>query len=354
MITLSRISKQILTTLTVLFFGLTACKNSNSPDHVMTAPVMHDTRPWCIGRFVFGLPGDAEVYDQQFKYMGYSIASTKNVGRQEFARRVDTRERELETTMRLDPHKSFTPTKTPWSHQVVRPSEDSRFFVFGRYDVPSEEQVYDVEGYAVSDETLFTLKNKFGDGYDQTAIRNASEILRNIHPREDWDVPSDGAFCFNGGAIGGKPLAGFDATLAVRLVPARPSNLIVKLRESVDVDQQSSLLKGLPAFQIQLNSFVGRYKILRKGTRQFAGMQAEEFLIAISEDGVQKYQFYLLAPGVEGDISKPHTAIELLFGAAPDAVTPASEATSPVNEAQAIQAWDMVLNSFHYRGPTAK
>ncbi|WP_412022785.1 T6SS immunity protein Tli4 family protein [Burkholderia cepacia] len=319
----------------------------------MTAPVMHDTRPWCIGRFALELPGDAEVYNQQFKYMGYSIASTKNVSRQEFARRIDTRELELATTMRLDPHKSFTPTKTPWSHQVVRPSEDSRFFVFGRYDVPSEEQVYDVEGYALSDETLFVLKNKFGGGYDQTAIRNATEILRNIHRRTDWDVPSDGAFCFDGGAIGGKPLPGFDATLAVGLVPGRPSNLIVKLRESVNVDQQASLLDGLPAFEIRLKSLVGRYKVLRKGKRQFAGMQAEELLIAISEEGVQKYQFYLLAPGVERDISQPHTAIELLFGAAPDAVTPASEATSPVSETQAIQAWDALLNSFHYRGPTA-
>lgn len=69
---------------------------------------------------------------------------------------------------------------------------------------------------------------------------------------------------------------------------------------------------------------------------------------------MQKYQFDLLAPGVECDLSKPHTGIQLLFGAAPDAVTPASEPTSPVNEAQAIQAWDTVLNSFHYRGPTAK
>ncbi|WP_407970989.1 T6SS immunity protein Tli4 family protein [Burkholderia pyrrocinia] len=129
---------------------------------------------------------------------------------------------------------------------------------------------------------------------------------------------------------------------------------IGRLRESIDVDQQASLLDGLPAFEIQLKSLVGRYKILRKGKRQFAGMQAEELLTAISEDGVQKYQFYLLARGVERDLSKPRTAIQLLFGAAPDAVTSASEATSPVNEAQAIQAWDTVLNSFHYRGPTAK
>ncbi|WP_175783126.1 T6SS immunity protein Tli4 family protein [Burkholderia anthina] len=320
----------------------------------MTAPLMHDTRPWCIGRFVLDLPRDAEVYNEQFKYMGYSIESTRNVSTQEFAHQVDARERELRATMRLDPHKSFTATKTPWVHQVVQPSEDSRFFVFSRYDVPQEEQIYDVEGYAVSGKTLFTLKNRFGDGYDQTAIQNASEILRNIHPRGNWDIPPDSAFCFNGGVISGKALPGFDATLAVGLVPGRPSNLIVKLRESVDLDQQASLLKGLSEFESELKRYAHQYKILRKGPRQFAGMPAEELLIDISEDGVQKYQFYLLAAGVEGDYSKPHAGIQLIFGAAPDDVTPAAEATSPVSKEQAIQAWDSVLNSFHYRGPTAK
>lgn len=354
MTTLNRFGKQFLIALAILLWVLTACRNSKSLDPIMTAPLMHDARPWCIGRFVLDLPHDAEVYNEQFNYMGYSIESTQNISAQEFAQRVDARERELKTAMRLDPHRSFAATKIPWVHQVVRPSDNSRFFVFGRYDVPQEEQVYDVEGYAVSDKTLFTLKNTFGDGYDQMAIQNASQILRNIHPRGNWDIPPDSAFCFNGGVIKGKPLLGFDATLAVGLVPGRPSNLIVKLRESVDVDQQASLLDGLPAFEIQLKSLTGRYKILRKGKRQFAGMQAEELLMAISEDGVQKYHFYLLAPGVERDLSKPHTAIQLLFGAAPDSITSASEATSPVNEAEAIQAWDTVLSSFHYRGPAAK
>lgn len=97
--------------------------------------------------------------------------------------------------------------------------------------------------------------------------------------------------------------------MAVGLVPGRPSNLIVKLRESVDLDQKASLLNGLSEFESELKPYAHRYKILRKGQRQFAGMRAEELLIDISEDGVQKYQFYLLAPGVEGDNSKPHAGI---------------------------------------------
>lgn len=350
MTTLNQFTNRIAVALVAFSVGMAACSKSNPSELPMTTPVMHDTRPWCIGRFVVDLPHDAEVYNQEYKYMGYSIDVAKNLGQQEFVRRVEAREHELKTKLRVDPHNSFSPTKTPWLHQAVQPNDYSRLFVFGRYDVPPAELSYDVEGYAWSHDTQFTLKNKFGDGYDQSAVQNASEILRNIRPRDEGDVPNDGAFCFNGGLIGGKQLPAFDATVAAGLVPGRPSNLIVKLRESVAADQKASLLSGLSEFEAQLKPYAGHYKVLRKGKRQVAGIQAEEILVDIHEDGVQKYQFYLLAAGVEGDPSKPHTAIQLLFGAEPDAVNPASVTTSPVNEEQAVQAWDTVLNSFHYRG----
>lgn len=348
------LSKRIPILLTLLSLALVACTKSNasaSPIPKMNTPVMHDTRQWCIARFVLDLPKDAQVYAHDYKYMGYSIETRSGVSRQEFIDQVDAREHELKTKMRVDPHKSFASTSHAWLQQSLQPDTNSRFFVFGRYDVPPDELVYETEGFAFSDGTLFTLKNKLGGQYDRTdALRNADEILRNIRPRGDWDVPQDGAFCFNGGAIGGKPMPGFDATLAARLVPGRPSNLVVQLRESVDVDKDASLLKDLEQLKEQLKPYAGHYTILRTGKRQFGGMQAEEMLVDIHADGVQKYEFYLLAPGVDGDPSKPHAAIQLLFGGEPDNDTPASIATSPVDKEQALQAWDTVLDSFHYRG----
>ncbi len=320
----------------------------------MTASVMPDTRPWCIGRFALDLPGDIAVYNQQFKYMGYTIEVTRNMSKSAFVQHVDAREEKLKTTLRTDISSIAGTTNNVWLRQEVRPSENTRLFVYRDADATSVDLPYDAEGYAWSGDTLFTLKTLFGVQYNERTLQVADQILRHIRPRNDWDAPVDGAFCFDGGAIGGKPFHSFDATLSVALLPGTPSTFVVELRESVDVDQKASLLDGLPAFEIQLKSLLGRYTILRKGKRQFAGMQAEELLMAISEDGVQKYHFYLLAPGVERDLSKPHTAIQLLFGAAPDAVTSASEATSPVNEVQAIQAWDTVLNSFRYRGAGAE
>ena len=73
--------------------------------------------------------------------------------------------------------------------------------------------------------------------------------------------------------------------------------------------------------------------------------------VHVQGDGIHAYHFYLFSPGAPGDLSKPNLTIQLLFGAAPDDGTPPTEATSPVNQAEAMQAWDSVLASIHYRGP---
>ncbi|WP_241332457.1 T6SS immunity protein Tli4 family protein [Burkholderia cenocepacia] len=344
-----RIHRSILP-LAIATLGVVACTPQKPSESSMSQPVMTDTRPWCIGRFAVDLPRTADVYVQDYKYMGYTIEPVPNVSKSDFDSRVSKREQELRTLMREDPHKAFAQTKTPWLHQTVEPSAASRLFVYSRYDDKPEDLVYDVEGYAEANDTLFVLKNRFGATYDQSAISNASEILKNIKPRSDWDVPSDGAFCFRGGAIGGRPLPGFDASVAARLVHGRPSNLIVTMRESVEGDRKNSTLDQLSKNDATLKQYAGNVDVLRKGTRDVAGMKAAEFAVHVQGDGIHAYHFYLFSPGVPGDLSRPNLTIQLLFGAAPDDGTPPAEATSPVNQAEAIQAWDSVLASFHYRG----
>lgn len=55
---------------TITLLGMIACTKNNPSVYVMTTPVMHDTRPWCIGRFALDLPSDIAVYNQQFPTTG--------------------------------------------------------------------------------------------------------------------------------------------------------------------------------------------------------------------------------------------------------------------------------------------
>lgn len=321
----------------------------------MSQAVMTNARPWCIGRFTFDRPQDSTVFDDNmvFKYMGYSISTQKPVTSDAFRQRVDSREHELRAALRRDMSNMPAYTKHSWLQQKVQPSATSTLFIYRDADSSSLGFSYDVEGYALSDNVLFVLKNSFGSDYDQQPVQIGSEILANIKPRGDWDIPSGGGFCFNGGVIGGRPYESFEARQTVMLVQGRPSLFVVDMRDSVDEDQKTSLLKDLPVMEAQMkatSSGSGDFRVLRKGRRNLAGNPAEEVLFSIHENGVQKYAFYLLAPGVDGDISKPHTALQLAFGADPDAENPAATMTSPVDEQQAVSVWDALLNSFHYRG----
>jgi len=77
-------------------------------------------------------------------------------------------------------------------------------------------------------------------------------------------------------------------------------------------------------------------------------MDAEEVLFELKEGDITSYRFYLLAPGDPSTLAKPHTAIQLLLGASSPDLAP-DQATSPVDEAGALQTWDTLLNSLRLR-----
>ncbi|QTD89817.1 hypothetical protein J4G50_18940 [Burkholderia anthina] len=96
----------------------------------MLRPIMHDTRPWCIGRFALDLPSNIDVYNQQFKYMGYTIETTPNMSKSMFVQHVDAREKKLRTELRTDMSSIAGTTSNVWLKQAVRPSDNTRLFVF--------------------------------------------------------------------------------------------------------------------------------------------------------------------------------------------------------------------------------
>ncbi len=132
-------------------------------------------------------------------------------------------------------------------------------------------------------------------------------------------------------------------------MPGRPALLVIKLRDAVDEDLAQPLTRNLRALRATLNRMPGRYSILRQGKRQVAGMDAEEVLFALRDGAVTVYRFYLLAPGNPATVEQPHASVELLLGAPARADLPPEVATSPVDEAGALQVWDTLLNSLRAR-----
>jgi hypothetical protein len=182
-------------------------------------------------------------------------------------------------------------------------------------------------------------------------IQRSTDVLRNVTYRDNWTVPTERGFCINGALMGGPSRNSEGVEQYFLLQPGRPSLFSIKMREAVDLDLKYSLLKGLPDLRKQLKDqgYSQYAHILREGKRKIAGMDAEEVLLSIKDGHFQAFRFYLTAPGTPGSTAQPHTDIRLSLGAEPRDGLPPDQATSPVDEAGAIQVWDTLLNSMRLR-----
>jgi hypothetical protein len=323
--------------------------------------LLADPRPWCIGRFVIDRPSRSGLSVERYEFVGDKINITNDVRPGTFKHKVDARENELRNNKRtysisyremqerrLD--SMIFETDIPWLETSSNPSENSRLFVYSEDDDASDLPFHG-EGYVLAGSTMLAMKFILGSKAVQKVIQSEGDWYRNVSYRDDWTVPTERGFCINGALIGGPSRNSEEVTQAIVLQPGRTSALTIQMRNSLNADQQTSLLKTLPDLRQQLREqgYDHHVRIIRKGKRQLAGMDAEEALFSIKEGNVQLFRFYLLAPGNPDTTAQPHTAIQLNLGSAANSSATPEQATSPVDEAGAIQIWDTMLNSMRLR-----
>jgi hypothetical protein len=350
----------------LLAASLSAGARTASLESVMTNnPLLADPRPWCIGRLVMDRPAHSEMYYESYEYWGAKIDIASNVSPGTFQYKVQTRENELRTKKRINSinldemlarrlDSMLLETDIPWLEQAVSPTPNSRQFIFKKK--AKMDYSFTAETYVLAGATMLTMKSGIAPDGMQGFVKATNDVYQYITYRDDWTVPTERGFCISGALIGGPSHKSEALTQSIILLPGRSSLFVINMRDAVDVDQQSSLLKTLPDLRKDLREqgYDHGVHILREGKRQVAGMDAEEVLFSIKEGGVQVFRFYLLAAGNPDTTAQPHTDIQLMLGDAlsdgdkQNGVT-AEQAASPVNEAQAIQAWDTLLNSMHLR-----
>ncbi|WP_082874950.1 T6SS immunity protein Tli4 family protein [Burkholderia sp. MSMB1589WGS] len=315
----------------------------------MTNPLLTKPRPWCIGRFVFERPTASEITNQRYAYWGEKLETQHNVSSATYQAKVDGLERELKTKKRTDPGSRDNKTYNPWLEKVLSPKTDSRVFAYKKFYTEGVALPFQTEGYIYENKTLFHMTGSFGSGGLDKFEPVYTDLYRRIKARDNWSVPTESGFCFDGGIATGSSTYPEEVSQSFALMPGRPALLVIQMRDTVDVDQKEPLTKTLPALRAQMDRVSsGSYRILRQGKRTVAGMDAEEVLFALKEGEITSYRFYLLAPGDPSTLAKPHTAIQLLLGASSPDLKP-EEATSPVDEAGALQTWDTLLNSLRLR-----
>ncbi|ALX46894.1 hypothetical protein AQ610_20080 [Burkholderia humptydooensis] len=334
----------------IVVVGVCASSITYSGEPTMTNPLLSKPRPWCVGRFVFDRPATSEISNQRYEYRGEKLETKYNVQLSAYTAKVEARERELRVKQRVNPVDLKEKTGLSWLEKVFSPVKNSRIFIFEDSVAKTARLPFETEGYIFSNEKIFGTKGMIG----ATALDRAEEIYgdtyRRIKARDNWTVPTESGFCFDGGIVTGSSTYPEELSQSIALMPGRPALLVIQMRESISQDQGKPLTKTLPDLRAQMDRVAGSgsYRILRQGKRTVGGMDSEEVLFELKDGPITSYRFYLLAPGDPSTLAKPHTAIQLLLGA-PSPDLPPDQATSPVDEAGALQTWDTLLNSLRLR-----
>jgi hypothetical protein len=314
----------------------------------MTNPLLSNPRPWCIGRFVFDRPTTSEISNQRYEVRGDRLETQHNASIETYHSKIEALEKKLRTNQRVNPVNLDEKTGHAWLEKIVSPTKESKVFAYQEGVAKAAKLPFDTEGYLFSDGTLFHTTGWIGSSAIDRLDEIYNDTYRRIKARNNATVPTETGFCFDGGIVTGTSPYGEEVSQSFALMPGRPALLVIKMRNAIDGDQSEPLTKTRPELRAQLNRLPGHYRVLREGKRTIAGMNAEEVLFELQGGGITSYHFYLLAPGEPGTLAKPHTAIQLLLGASSPDLTP-EQATSPVDEAGALEVWDTLLNSLRLR-----
>jgi hypothetical protein len=332
----------------VLAAGVSGCSIAMTQEPRMTNPLLSKPRPWCIGRLVFDRPALSTISSQRYEFAGEKLETRYNVSHAVFQGTIDAREKELRTKKRVNPAKDNKELSHPWLERAISPVPSSRVFIYLDAEIPGVSLSFDSDTYIYDNGTLFRMTGGIGPEAMNRAEVIYGDMVRRVKRRDNWSVPTESGFCFDGGIVTGPSTYTEEVSQSFALMPGLPAILVIRIRDSRNSDQKETLTRTLPELRAQLNRLPGHYRILRQGKRTIADMNAEEVLFELKEGDIISYQFYLTAPGDPSTLAKSHTAIQLLLGASRSDLTP-DQATSPVDEAGALQVWETILNSLRLR-----
>jgi hypothetical protein len=296
---------------------------------------------------VFDRPVASEISNQRYEYRGDKLETIHNKSFEIYRSKVEYRENYLKTQKRTDPGNGNKETDHAWLEKVFSPVKNSRVFIFQEGVAKYVKLPFSSEIFIYEENTLFHMTGGIGSSAIDRVEDIYEDTVRRIKARDNWSMPTESGFCFDGGIVTGSSTYTEEVSQSFALMPGRPALLLIQMRDAVDTDQKP-LTRTLPQLRAQMDRMPGHYRILRQGKRMIAGMDAEEVLFELKEGDITSYRFYLLASGDQSTLAKPHTAIQLLLGASSPDLAP-DQATSPVDEAQALQAWDTLLNSLRLR-----
>ncbi|MBF5014429.1 hypothetical protein ISO18_33030, partial [Burkholderia pseudomultivorans] len=186
-----------------LVMGVCACSIIFSAEPTLSNPLFSKQRPWCIGRFVFDRPVASEITDQRYAYWGNKLEAQHNVSSAEYQSKIDRLEKKLRTERRFDPANPRNQSNPVWLERETSPTKYSRVFAYQEGIAKAAKLPFDTEGYIFERNTLFHTTGSFGASGLDKFEPVYTDLYRRIKARDNWSVPTEPGFCFDGGIATG-------------------------------------------------------------------------------------------------------------------------------------------------------
>ncbi|WP_046102311.1 T6SS immunity protein Tli4 family protein [Pantoea anthophila] len=327
----------------------------------MTDKLFEQTRPQCIGRYLFDVPASfSNVAMGQVKINEMRITS-KRLYPPAFAQRIRLREQELNNSPTVDLK------DLPYLKQVYRINDNA--VIFDRNEngsVPGFGRV--LEGHLYSNGVAFIVTTEITDLSDlkykkdredylnsgskesdlndkPQKLAEMQSLLSRLKGREDEEVPVQPGICIPEGFISDTNMISRDDITYIY----KPADF------EIIVNIYNTLNKGKTLLERgnEINAALIRVgaNTLKKGTVKLPDIDAEEWLMKGKQDiyqpkekTVNYYTFQFYGNEKTGDLTHPVLSVELHNS---------GKETKTYTDSQLVDIWDRITRTFRYRTGSA-
>ncbi|MFW1801074.1 T6SS immunity protein Tli4 family protein [Acinetobacter nematophilus] len=218
--------------------------NSKESEAGKTMIDLNNMKDWCVGRYTFKLPKDAEMIDESINYDSFKIESKTKATIANFDEAINEVESKYSTK------EDFIKDKTPVEAQgsiIYKIIWGHSTFAQGRTPVHVYAFVYDQ-----SLRILFKITGTYSKKFEKESIDSVKYLVKNLKARNNNKLPTEQGICLKNGFIrdDGKNYkftrqkVGFKFTKAPSVVISAETEAIYKIEDDLLTRTEKNLQKS--------------------------------------------------------------------------------------------------------------
>ncbi|WP_244940124.1 T6SS immunity protein Tli4 family protein [Herbaspirillum seropedicae] len=244
---------------------------------------------FCTGRFLIDLPAGSQLSGGNYQYAFARIEVPKTMSKDDFEKEILSREIYLRTTK----HDSGAPMLI----EITRPDNSSAILVSWNHDASTV--VMSITGYRWVEGRSFFFTMEVDDDHHSEGLDAMRQLLLNLRPRFNDDIPTEPGYCFEGGFIANPEWENEEAGIDIDIAGHPDAFVSVWFYPLSMSKHDKPLLTRMSSAIQSLGRLATAVRVLRKGERQVGPYKGQEFLVSAPNSGGMR-TYKRIRAGFEG------------------------------------------------------